>query len=239
MNRILSLGICTLLILGVLPGCDAGSGIQPPDEAGDNVESDCPIDAPADETKPNTASKPGPEAVPETGDVFWTLEDGVLTIGGSGVLLDAPWQEDDGTVEAITEIVIGNGITDLPYSVFRDYDSLTTVTVGNGLTYIPAETFIGCENLEQVNFGENVTFIDGGAFERCGLEQVTIPKGVTFINIGAFAQCTELADIVIPASVTEIGEEAFAGCDKLTIHAPFGSCAEQYAVENGIEFSAA
>ncbi|MCI9185764.1 MAG: hypothetical protein HFF33_00235 [Oscillospiraceae bacterium] len=46
-------------------------------------------------------------------------------------------------------------------------------------------------------------------------------------------------DVAIPASVTEIESSAFYGCKKLTIHAPAGSAAEQYAKENGIRFEAA
>ena len=42
----------------------------------------------------------------------------------------------------------------------------------------------------------------------------------------------------IPESVIEIGEGAFAGCGSLTIHAPAGSYAEQYAKENNIPFVA-
>lgn len=46
-------------------------------------------------------------------------------------------------------------------------------------------------------------------------------------------------DVTIPESVTEIEDFAFDGCKKLTIHAPAGSAAEQYAKENGIRFEAA
>ena len=46
-------------------------------------------------------------------------------------------------------------------------------------------------------------------------------------------------DVTIPESVTEIEDFAFYGCKKLTIHAPAGSAAEQYAKENGIRFEAA
>ena len=46
-------------------------------------------------------------------------------------------------------------------------------------------------------------------------------------------------DVVIPESVTRIGSWAFiSGCTDLTIHAPAGSCAEQYAKENNIPFVA-
>ena len=46
-------------------------------------------------------------------------------------------------------------------------------------------------------------------------------------------------DVTIPEGVTEIGSSAFDGCKKLTIHAPAGSAAEQYAKKNGIRLEAA
>jgi hypothetical protein len=47
-----------------------------------------------------------------------------------------------------------------------------------------------------------------------------------------------LKNIFIPSSVTAIGAEAFLGCFNVTIHAPVGSYAEQYAKENNIPFVA-
>ena len=45
-------------------------------------------------------------------------------------------------------------------------------------------------------------------------------------------------DVTIPEGVTEIGSSAFDGCKKLTIHAPAGSAAEQYAKKYKIPFKA-
>lgn len=45
-------------------------------------------------------------------------------------------------------------------------------------------------------------------------------------------------DVTIPEGVTEIGRHAFYGCKKLTIHAPAGSAAEQYAKKYKIPFKA-
>lgn len=44
--------------------------------------------------------------------------------------------------------------------------------------------------------------------------------------------------MTIPASVTEIQDWAFQNCESLTIYAPAGSYAEQYARENNIKFEA-
>lgn len=45
-------------------------------------------------------------------------------------------------------------------------------------------------------------------------------------------------DVTIPEGVTEIESSAFYGCKKLTIHAPAGSAAEQYAKKYKIPFEA-
>ena len=67
---------------------------------------------------------------------------------------------------------------------------------------------------------------------------VVVQEGVRKIGDFVLFGCVYLTDIVIPASVTEIGTGAFRDCHKLTIHAPAGSYAEQYAKEHNIPFMA-
>jgi hypothetical protein len=69
-------------------------------------------------------------------------------------------------------------------------------------------------------------------------ENVVIPDGVTEIGNRAFYWNTKLKTVIIPDGVTSIGDSAFTGCEKLTIHAPAGSYAEQYAKEKNIPFVA-
>lgn len=250
MRRRSFLLLFVLIFAITLTGCStAGKNLQTSETEErtvlDNSSSDIQIigkpikDEPIETAPEEPAPDPALADVPETGAVGWSLEDGVLTISGSDVLTKKPWEKEyhDDTVRSITKVLIGNGITDLPYSAFGDHDSLIAVAMGDGLTYVPSETFFGCTSLKQVTFGVNITFIDGGAFERCGLEEIVIPDTVTFINIGAFANCVNLEKISISASVIEIGEDAFMNCEKLTIFAPKGSYAESYARENSISFS--
>ena len=69
--------------------------------------------------------------------------------------------------------------------------------------------------------------------ERCGL-----PETIKEIGKTAFADCTSVTSIRIPASVVQIQSGTFNDCKNLTIHAPIGSYAEQYAKENNILFVA-
>ena len=68
---------------------------------------------------------------------------------------------------------------------------------------------------------------------------MTIPSGYTTIESQAFYGLSQVYRVSIPASVENIADDAFTGCDKnkLTIVAPYGSYAEQYALEHGIQYS--
>lgn len=74
---------------------------------------------------------------------------------------------------------------------------------------------------------------------RTSITTITIPEGVTSIGYCAFEGCRSLENIIIPNSVTNIHPHAFYGCYGVTIHAPAGSFAEEYAKANdSIKFEA-
>jgi len=77
-----------------------------------------------------------------------------------------------------------------------------------------------------------LTTIDEEAFMGSPVQCVVLHGNVTAIGANAFADCTGLYKAVIPASVTSIDPTAFSGCT-LTIVAPEGSFAQQWALENG------
>ena len=133
------------------------------------------------------------------------------------------------------------------------------VTIPAGVTKIGECAFYGCIEIDEwddeewddeeyvfgrmdltsVTIPEGVTEIGDDAFSGCtGLTSVTIPKSVTKIGDFAFSGCTGLTSVTIPEGVTEIERSAFDGCKKLTIHAPAGSAAEQYAKKYKIPFEA-
>ncbi len=84
---------------------------------------------------------------------------------------------------------------------------------------------------------KSVKKIGNFAFEGCSaLKKIVIPEGIKEIGDWMFGDCSSLEEVVVPESVDEISWSAFNRCPKLTLRAPKGSYAEQYANENGIKF---
>lgn len=143
----------------------------------------------------------------------------------------------------LIEVNIPDSITKIGYGSFAFCENLETVNMGNGVEIIEDSAFIGCSKLQNLTLSENLKEIMSGAFCACeSIKKVTIPKGVTTLEEVAFGGCTSLEEAHIPASVTEMkgtGQSGvFTDCSKLTIYAPAGSYAEQYAKDNGIPFVA-
>ena len=152
---------------------------------------------------------------------------------------------------ALTSIKIPKGVTNIDSGAFSGCTSLPEVSIDEDNTcYTCVDgVLLNMEKTELVQYPGGragcYTIPDGvrrvcfEAFRGCpGLSEVVIPDSVTVIEGYAFSVCQALACVRIPESVTEIGRKAFAGCNSLTIHAPAGSYAEQYAKENKIPFVA-
>ena len=119
-----------------------------------------------------------------------------------------------------------------------DFSGLTGVIIPDSVVGIGSMAFSCCSGLTNITLPANLSYIGTFAFSGTGLTNISIPNGVTSIEAWAFSECNELESITIPSSVTSIEESVFESCPKLTIHAPSGSCAEQYAKEYNIPFEA-
>ena len=178
-------------------------------------------------------------------NLTWTLEDGTLTISGTGKMKNyypsnndttAPWGENCSLIKSVvisdgvtsigygafyncsslTSVTIPDSVTSIGYSAFENCSSLTSVTIGNSVTSIGWYVFSGCSSLTSVTIGNSVTSIGERAFYNCSsLTSVTIPDSVTSIGDYAFCDCSSLASVTIPDSVTSIGSSAFSFCSSL------------------------
>ena len=142
----------------------------------------------------------------------WKLDDGTLTISGTGNMKNyslgdpAPWNS---KADQIKKVVMEAGVTSVGVNAFYGCKSLTSVTIPEGVTCIYGGAFAFCSSLTSVTIPEGVTIIGGDAFDYCSsLTSVNIPEGVTTIGSCAFRGCA-LTSVAIPASVTSIGATPF------------------------------
>ena len=164
-----------------------------------------------------------------TGLTSVTIPAGVTEIGSS-----AFWD-----CTGLTSVTIPDSVTKIDGYAFKDCTGLTSVTIPASVTEIDDGTFSGCTGLTSVTIPTSVTEIGDRTFFGCtGLTSVTIPARVKKIGWYAFFGCTGLTSVTIPARVKKIGKSAFEKCKNLTIHAPAGSYAEEYAKKNNIRFIA-
>ena len=93
-------------------------------------------------------------------------------------------------------------------------------------------------NLESLVIPSNVKYTERGAFEyNSNLKVVYIEEGVEEIGYETFDECRQLEELHIPASVTTFVDDFIVdSTDILTIYAPAGSAAEEYAHSHDINF---
>lgn len=169
-------------------------------------------------------------------NLTWKVENGVLTISGTGLMADydednAPWK---GFQSEITSVVITSGATSIGNLAFKDCENLTSVVIPDGITKIGKKAFINCGSLAAVTLPKSVTDIEPYSFFNCtSLESMVIPEGVTVINAFMFANCGKLKTVKILGTISSVGSWAFVDCDALTDVYYGGTEAQWNTVEIG------
>ena len=133
--------------------------------------------------------------------------------------------------ELVTDLIIPDGVTEIPAYAFYGYSGLTSVTIGDSVTSIGNSAFTSCTGLTSVYIEDiaawcNISFGDSYAnplyyadnlyLNNELVTELVIPDGATKIPAYAFYGLSSLTSITIPDSVTEIGSSAFSGCKSLT-----------------------
>ena len=184
------------------------------------------------------------------------LEDGKtpaqqLTISGNGAIkaygygsqwIISPWFDKRNTIKNVviedgitnlpsctgclssttTNISIPNSVTTIGYSAFEGATGLTSLTIPNSVTSIGNNAFKSANALKSLVIPDSVTSIgDGAFFDAYSLETLELGKGLTSIGAYAFRQPVSLRKLVIPDTVTSIGAGAFwrAKLSDLTVSA--------------------
>ena len=124
-----------------------------------------------------------------------------------------------GSKATLKNVMLGDGVTNVPDGLLSGFEALETVSLGKGITTIANNTFKGCTSLKSIELSEGLTSIGNHAFNGCtSLAAVHLEKATALKTLGrsAFEGCTALTKIEIPDAVTEIGINAFNGCSNLT-----------------------
>ena len=172
----------------------------------------------------------------------WTLQNGTLTIGGTGNIynyesMKYPWTQ---AAASIKRIVVGEGIRHIGNWAFENCNELKAVRLPSTLTSIGAGSFFFCWQLKKLTLPDGVKRIGDCAFERCksikemvfpdsvkslgdgvlfyctSLKRVVLPQGITAIPASMFGRCGELKSIELPETIRSIGAGAFDNCCGLT-----------------------
>ena len=103
----------------------------------------------------------------------WDYNDGVLTISGTGTMTDfmyisKPWLS---LQNAITEVKVDEGITNIGSYAFHSFSELIKVTLPSTLKILSNYSFYGCTKLSSVTFSAEspaaLEKIEKFAFYRC------------------------------------------------------------------------
>ena len=125
------------------------------------------------------------------------------------------------TNDVLEYVYFGEGLVDLPNSMFRQCTKLNTVILPNSLKTIGDQCFFNCRELVSVSLS-GVETIGESAFSTCvKLEHVYFGNSLISIGNTAFYD-TKIKEVETPGTLTTVGDEAFYKCPEL-VYAHFNA----------------
>ncbi len=167
----------------------------------------------------------------------WILDNGVLTISGSGDMSDYSTSNDPGWYSdrlSVKSIVIEDGITSIGKMAFYNCTNLTDIRIADSVSALGEAAFYGCSSLENITLPVKITALPSGLFAECGNLRAITAEGVTKIANYAF-QNTALTEFTIGSEVTSIGGYAFFATKIAAFQVEEGN--EIFSAEEGVLFS--
>lgn len=133
------------------------------------------------------------------------------------------------------KIILGDGLEFIGDHAFLKCHAVKEVSIPGSCKTIDVSAFYQCSSIEKLTLGDGIETLKKGAFEECSsLTEVTVPDSVTVMEAYIFYNCSDLRSCTLGASVASLGKDIFTGDENVTVIAPAGSAAEQYAKEKGI-----
>lgn len=139
-------------------------------------------------------------------------------------------------------VIIPEGVTEIPGYAFCDARSLKTVSIPNTVTRIGTAAFAGCEALMRVIIPDSVTDIEGIAFSGCeSLIDIQLPDTAMRIEDGAFTSTGYASNkdnwedgylyignhlivadqdatiLLLPDNIKSVADDTFEGCHQLRV----------------------
>ncbi len=138
-------------------------------------------------------------------NLTWSLENGVLTIAGSGAMEDylspsyAPW---NAYAKQITAISIPGTVTYIGRCAFSLLQEVLSITVPEGVTEIGESAFDGCRHVTSITLPSTLQTIGNTAFGDQAITSLVIPASVTSIGFGITSGCIHLTSLSVEAGNT-------------------------------------
>ncbi len=147
----------------------------------------------------------------------WTLQNGTLTISGSGNIYNYEWGSCPWYAQrtSIKRVIIEEGIRYAGSAMLYQCSNVKFIKFPQTLTAIGDEAFIFC-GVQKIKLSDNVKRIGTSAFERCpNLKEIIFPRKVTAFGDGVLFYCSSLERVVLPENLTGIPAGTFGRCFRL------------------------
>ncbi|MGN1161642.1 MAG: leucine-rich repeat protein [Candidatus Fimenecus sp.] len=136
------------------------------------------------------------------------------------------------------KIILGDGLEFIGDHAFLKCRAVKEISIPGSCKTIDVSAFYQCSSAEKITLGNGIETLKKGAFEECSaLTEITVPDSVTVMEAYIFYNCSSLKTCKIGASVTSLDKDIFTGDKNVTVIAPAGSAAEQYAKENKVNLA--
>jgi len=115
-----------------------------------------------------------------------------------------------------SEIIIPEGVVEIPSSAFAYCSSIPRVVIGDNVEIIGANAFSDCVSITEIVIPDKVRVIGDNAFSSCSLvASLTVGASVEEIGVSALEGMPLLEEVTLPNSLRTIGERAFFKCTSL------------------------
>ncbi len=160
---------------------------------------------------------------PELGEV--RLPEGAESVGAMAFYNDT----------GLSRIALPASLREIGDYAFYGCEALEEIAFPAALRRLGQRAFRGCLRLRSVALPGGLREIQSESFYRCeSLRTAELGPGAERLGDRAFYGCRALERLTLPGSLTSIGERALDGCPRLTLRAPRGSFALDYAEKHGL-----